>query len=434
MSVAVSTSVSRTASAWPSATSPTLSWKAPAIQDFDFSRNCTAAALWTAAEEVPFLATLDYIRQSLPENFSPPPTDYQIIEWFTSNVVYGNQTIYTTMRTSALQNCQYQVCEALDWEGIADLAGIGMVITYFLQAIIATFLFFAMSLDHYLAGRPHHRNLFSRLGFPKLGVHQRLLAAMYGCLDEFLNSATVFSLSLLAASVFENSYNTLTSGVYATVYATLLTVVLPVFSVFPIAIVQATSRGTLRRARLRTAIWILLAVLVVVVCILAFVTLDLIRKSRSRSGGGFYTSLSPQQNFELWCAPRSEESSVRVVVSLSMLTFGAAALFWFVLVRDFKVLGIPFFPSSNAAILGAARRYWWLAVALVNLAGMWAFLALFTQYRRLIVERAGSSQQDSRWSVGQVLALATWAPWVVDFLYILIRKFTHLINPRGCAN
>jgi len=79
-------------------------------------------------------------------------------------------------------------------------------------------------------------------------------------------------------------------------------------------------------------------------------------------------------------------------------------------------------------MLAKFRELWWLVIAGVNLVGMWTYLVLFTEYRRLIVERAGYSQQDTRWSVGQVLALFTWAPVLVDFLYILLRKFSVTVS------
>ncbi|KAK0752988.1 hypothetical protein B0T18DRAFT_423617 [Schizothecium vesticola] len=409
-------SVSTTSSWVPTATSPALSWAAPALEDFNFSHNCTLAGQWAAAEEVEFVPTLNYIRAALPEGFSPPPTDYQIIEWFTSNVVYGNETVYRAMRTSAVENCRFETCEALEWEGIADLAGIGMVITYFLEAIITTLLFLLMSLDHHKGRKSHVNNFFERLGLPRLHIPYRLSAAMSGSLDEFLNSAIVFALSMLAASIFENSISTLTHGDETTVYATLLSVLLPLFTVFPVAILQATARGTLRRSKLRAAIWLLMIVLIMVVCVVAMTTFKYLTHTEN---GDFYTTLTSQQNFERWCAPTEKEFSVRPAFFAGALTLAFGSIFWFVVVRTHRLfIGIPAFGPHR--VLNTIREVWWLVVAGLNLIGMWTYLVLFTEYRRLIVQRAGYSQQDTRWSVGQVLALFTWAPVLVDFLYILI--------------
>ncbi|KAK0649943.1 hypothetical protein B0T16DRAFT_389900 [Cercophora newfieldiana] len=412
--------LSTTTSSWsPTATGrPALSWAAPALTEFNFSRNCTIAGQWAAAQEVPFLATLEYIRSSLPEGFSPAPNDYQIIEWFTSSVVYGNETVYRVMRTSAVENCRYETCEALDWEGIADLAGIGMVITYFLEAIITTILFALMSLDHHVAGKSHVGNFLVRCGLPHLHIPYRLSAAMHGSLDEFLNSAIVFALSMLAASIFENAFNTKTAAIETTVYATLLSVLLPLFTVFPVAILQAASRGTLRRSKLRVATWLLMIVLIAIVCAVA--TTAFRAAMVHIDGNDFYKTPppSPQQNFERWCAPTEAEFSVRPAIYAGILTFAATSVFWFVVVRDRRFVWIPAFGPHR--VLNQIRETWWLVVAGLNLVGMWTYLVLFTEYRRLIVQRAGYSQQDTRWGVGQVLALFTWAPVVVDFLYILI--------------
>ncbi|KAK4448708.1 hypothetical protein QBC34DRAFT_102146 [Podospora aff. communis PSN243] len=399
----------------PTATGQPLSWAAPDITEFDFGRNCTVAGMWAAAPEVQFLPTLWYIRNSLPDGFSPTPTDYQIIEWFTSDVVYGNETIYKIMRDSAVEHCRYETCEALDWEGIADLAGVGMVITYFLEASITTILFALMSLDHNVVGKSDVGNFLVRLGLPRLHIPYRLSAAMHGSLDEFLNSAIVFALSMLAASIFENSYNNLTGGEETTVYATFLSVLLPLFTVFPVAILQAASRGTLRRSKLRIATWLLMIVLIVVVCVIAFTAS---RHLTHVESGGFYKVLSPQQSFEKWCAPSEKEFSVRPALYTGAATFAFVSILWFVVIRRHSVLWIPAVGPHRG--LNNIREKWWLVVAGLNFIGMWTYLALFTRYRRLIVDRAGYSQQDTRWSVGQVLALFTWAPVVVDFLYVLI--------------
>ncbi|KAK0721098.1 hypothetical protein B0H67DRAFT_644261 [Lasiosphaeris hirsuta] len=52
--------------------------------------------------------------------------------------------------------------------------------------------------------------------------------------------------------------------------------------------------------------------------------------------------------------------------------------------------------------LQPVRQYWWIVVASLSFVGMWAYL------------------KDLEWSFIQVLALATWFPIMVDFVYILV--------------
>jgi len=364
------------------------------------------------------MATLDYIRQSLPANLAPPPTDYQIFEWFTNNIAHDNQTLYMQMYDAAVQDCTHEACLALNWQGIADLAGVGMVVTYTLEASFTTVLFFLLSLDSHFADTSHVGDLLASLRAPRPRIPYRLSAALYGCLDAFLNSATVFAVSMLAASVFENSYNALNYGVETTVYATLLSMLLPIFTVFPVAILHATARGSLRRARLRTTIWMVLVILVIAVCVLATATFHILSQD---TGADFYAQRSPQKLFERWCAPTDKQFSVRPAFKAGAAIFTIFGGVWFIVVLNF--MRIPFLKEWKWAV--KLREVWWLVVAGLSFVGMWAYLGLFLAYRRLIVEKAGLSQQDTRWSVGQVLALATWAPAAIDFLYIIVCKCSH---------
>lgn len=54
---------------------------------------------------------------------------------------------------------------------------------------------------------------------------------------------------------------------------------------------------------------------------------------------------------------------------------------------------------------------------------MWALLGLFTRYRSSLRSVMGSSNKDSEWSFGQVLALTTWVPVAVDLTTIYLCKF-----------
>ena len=74
----------------------------------------------------------------------------------------------------------------------------------------------------------------------------------------------------------------------------------------------------------------------------------------------------------------------------------------------------PFFRIANGFISGIL---------------MWTFLGLFQRYRRTIRERTGPAEQDGKWTFGQVLALATWVPVLVDLVAIGICKWP--LSRRG---
>lgn len=66
------------------------------------------------------------------------------------------------------------------------------------------------------------------------------------------------------------------------------------------------------------------------------------------------------------------------------------------------------------------RSMWRLGIAWLNLLIMWAILGYFAVLRRRIIQTAGGLDNQTTWSFGQILALATWAPIVFEFVYIFI--------------
>jgi hypothetical protein len=49
---------------------------------------------------------------------------------------------------------------------------------------------------------------------------------------------------------------------------------------------------------------------------------------------------------------------------------------------------------------------------------MWVFLGWFVVLTLQVRKRAGENNRDNEWTFGQVLALATWVPFITEFAYI----------------
>lgn len=80
-------------------------------------------------------------------------------------------------------------------------------------------------------------------------------------------------------------------------------------------------------------------------------------------------------------------------------------------------------PASRAPWRARWERlqvYLRLGNGLAALIFMWLFMVFFTLYREGVRERAGSADQDSQWTFGQVLSLATWAPVGVELITVYI--------------
>jgi hypothetical protein len=68
------------------------------------------------------------------------------------------------------------------------------------------------------------------------------------------------------------------------------------------------------------------------------------------------------------------------------------------------------------------RRCLRVANGVLCLIIMWLFLIFFAHYRRTVQDLAGRSDDDSDWTFGQVLSLATWAPVIVELAAIYLCK------------
>jgi len=62
---------------------------------------------------------------------------------------------------------------------------------------------------------------------------------------------------------------------------------------------------------------------------------------------------------------------------------------------------------------------------------MFVMLAFFHKYRNTVHSLAGNSDQDTDWTFGQVIALATWAPVLQEWVTILLRKLLLATHPRS---
>lgn len=96
---------------------------------------------------------------------------------------------------------------------------------------------------------------------------------------------------------------------------------------------------------------------------------------------------------------------------------------------------------AHPAVRAQCRTWWeqWqvyfrLANGFLALVFMWLFMILFTVYREDVRVRAGPADEDSEWTFGQVLSLATWAPVAVELInaYVCTCEIplSHLIGKR----
>jgi hypothetical protein len=75
---------------------------------------------------------------------------------------------------------------------------------------------------------------------------------------------------------------------------------------------------------------------------------------------------------------------------------------------------------------------WWTGVVLA-FCTMWSCLVWLVCFEVQIRNLGGESQKDTQWSFGQILALGTWAPFLIEFGYICVEGPTEAMNGRLMA-
>jgi hypothetical protein len=100
---------------------------------------------------------------------------------------------------------------------------------------------------------------------------------------------------------------------------------------------------------------------------------------------------------------------------------GLLCILWFVVFIVVPTALDRFLPNV-AGRLRTVRRSIRIYVALSTGLMMWFMLITITVVRQLLMAKSGYETQDSVWSFGQILALGTWLPVVLELYYLFRSK------------
>lgn len=122
-----------------------LNWTAPSFVDWDLS-SCTAVSsvmsylvlndppnsnesFWTA---IPMYIAIDFADSVLPDGWPEPPAG-AALDWFYNIPAYymleseeDFVTILDALLNFTMESCTPELCQDLNWDGDADLSGIGV--------------------------------------------------------------------------------------------------------------------------------------------------------------------------------------------------------------------------------------------------------------------------------------------------------------------
>ncbi|KAH6646065.1 hypothetical protein BKA67DRAFT_663931 [Truncatella angustata] len=403
------------------------SWVAPGIDALNSSsENCNVGAAWIGTaikgltsddlrNNVPLGLTLNYLRTLVPSNW-PTTTDTDLFAWYTEYLTspdnaQGNYTLEYIL-SLPLVHCHKEICTTMDWEGDPDVSGEGMIVSYYLAAVLAT-IYFAI-LVWTIVGRydvpwTHHK------------IAKRGLSAVQESSNTFLDAALIFAVAMLGAATVRLYVLMTNQNEDRSTYATIGSVSMSAFSLFPALILQAVTDGQ-RTHILRQVLWFVAISLTIAVEIMYRTTYHA-PGSRQDDPNASCADGKLQKAWLAFCEDAAIRRQLELGLTMAHIILGLQCLWWlyYLLVT---ITPKHWHERQGQTMFGqffAHCRRWMRALdGIICLALMWTLLVLFRRYRSSIQDSTGYSDTDSTWTFGQVLALATWAPVFMDLVGILI--------------
>jgi hypothetical protein len=421
-------------------TSSNHSWIPPDRSVLEFS-NCTAAGEWAAvywrSPDLPLLLTVDLLRKGfstyMNNNNLTAPTDGEIMQWIMYDLRDDNWTIPDAIDQWAYTYCLGDVCPRIGWQGNSDLAGPGvsfcvsdcclqrlirqMLACYFLQASLATFYWIMLSLGSFTRTPRRVRN------HP---TFKRILTAVQQSTRVFLDGAVVFASVMLiaAAAIYIRAIANRKTPLPTS--SALVTAYFSFNSMYPVAVIYFVASEKLRRTYGRRAVWTFMTIVATLVMSLWLVLMYMPGLYTSAYKFGLAKDLDDpeaQDKFDWNCV------GLTYVLSFRSAVFGQLALLAnlglnAVVMAAWEPDGNRWSPQNLQRIYITKQIWRWLT-SMSCITAMWYFPIAYLGYQQLLIgDLGGITNKDNDLSFGQILALSTWAPVVIDLAYI------YWIGPR----
>ncbi|KAI0888323.1 uncharacterized protein GGS22DRAFT_96027 [Annulohypoxylon maeteangense] len=410
-----------------------IDWQAPAFSTLNFDPHnetiCKAAGAWKAATLSVFQGNqniittnyvTDYLKAILPSNVTRP-SDWVLIHWYndyiikevitddTNSTVPINGSLAEKFNAFPLVNCTTDICKNLDWIGDPDVSGRGMLITYYIAAGLVTIYLCALTLTD--------TGLF-RQQFPTGSKRAWILAAIEESASTFLDATLIFAVSMLAAACFRLSQAYLQefghiSGHWM-IYASIGSIYMSTFSSLLPLLLQLSAHGV-RHHWLRVVMWTLVILLGIANEILydyffGKVKFHLFSQLKDMLENIWLGVCSPLKLLNYGLDPTLRIAQILLVLN------AFSYIIW--MACKGRTANTQRSPRLRLFRQKAVRFIKILNMAVCCLL-MWSMLGLFHIYRDKVNNTAGKDNQNSDWTFGQVLAVATWVPVLVEFVTVL---------------
>jgi hypothetical protein len=264
--------------------------------------------------------------------------------------------------------------------------------------------------------------------FKRSSLYERVLVAVQESTKSFLDASVLFCIVMLVATLYTFARALANPDAIITTYVQFSSALISLFTIFPTVLLHACASNHLRRGKFRQIVWAFIGCLTITVAAL-FLNVGssaLIGMAGANANEeemeqleNYVNKVSDAENQNIWeysCVDRGVMQGFILVIIIAMCCMLITTIFYLVILKN--VLRIPFLKAKGRPKLKKFRKNWWWVSGILAFAGMWATLAAFVYFRTAYNRLAGTTNKDKEWSFGQILALATWVPVVVELLFI----------------
>jgi len=342
------------------------------------------AGIWITAKYLSYW----YLDQ-VPDDLTSIQLASQLVTYWLNIESSDSDTIGTYI-TPIIDDCAASVCRALGWEGNSDLAGIGVFASYYIEAILTTIYLIPLIA----------------IRFRLITGTDRISKAFTSTLGDMVQSVYVFSIAVMAASLYTILRVSKDSDLSVSRYDIITSILVSILATCPATALYAIGgQGKGPQYLLRAVLFAMWCVMLAVVNIGQQTDPSMVAVQTGKVA----------QPFDVLCEVmgRSPLNGIRIF-SVVAAALGAIWIAYLVYRRV----------SSRKKLreLDNDRDMKWgrFGIAFLSWAAMWVFVGLFTLLRARIMMVSGESDKSNEWSFGQIVALATWAPVIINFTWALI--------------
>jgi hypothetical protein len=440
-------------------TTVSTGWTPPPLSALEIN-DCNAAAAWLGevaqvglqepyqngqpllvARNVSIETSIAYVGSSIPSDYSPTPSDVDLIAWYLEfwiNLNVSSPEIDLVKDQAELfpfRNCSERLCPALKWEGDPDVSGTGMIVTYYIEAGLATIFFIASAIHILRDVRRADLHFTPRIPYAiARRPVERLRKGFAESADKFLDYTLIFSTGYLLAAMcrFVSAFHHYLNDRPVPVYSLVGSVFMSAFSIFPAIMLQSLAQG-MRNNLQRQVLWALIIMLLIILNIM--VGLVAPRQAPDWTAATVDATVTIALHDLLWEQACDDANLKRALIGIyfgGLVVLVTNGLWWFVYTLSKYKPATSRIPQRVKEGFKSDKFYqFWtqhqrklrIVNGIVSGVLMWIFLGMFHWYSRNLAHKAGESDQDTEWIFGQVLAPVAFAQVAFDLVKYGFRLF-----------